>query len=130
MIETIVLTNTMIRIVATILFAKSDVFIIPLFFIIYLHVQYHFLSLNMLNNDLIAAPTPSREKINNNHGEVPKIPSKYLPNITPINTDAAIVTPICEKLAKARKVSLFLVFLSLFGSLLKIASSNFKKMVL
>lgn len=50
----------------------------------------------MLNKVPIAAPTPKKEKINSNHGEVLNRSSKYLPNKTPINIDAPMVIPICE----------------------------------
>lgn len=96
----------MIIIIRIILFAISDSSIIPLF--INILPCCHYLSLPMLNNALIAAPTPNKEKINSNQGAVPNKPSKYLPSRTPINTDAAIVIPICENCTKARNVSLLL----------------------
>lgn len=78
----------------------------------------------MLNNALIAAPTPSNEKINKSQGDVPNKPSKNLPKKTPTKTDDAIVTPICEKYDSARIVSLFLDC-----RLPNIASSLIKNMV-
>ena len=57
-------------------------------------VGYDYLCFVMLNTALIAAPAPSREKVNISQGLVPNKMSRYLPNRTPINTDAAIVTPI------------------------------------
>src|SRR5699024_2385690 len=65
-------------------------------------------SFGISNKDLKAAPIPSKENINKNHGDVPKNASKYLPIITPINIEAAMTTPICKNWAKARIVLLFL----------------------
>ncbi len=68
---------------------------------------YHFHFLAILNKVLIPSATPNIEKTERNHGSVPNLSSKYCPNNTPINTDAAIDTPICVKSAKARKTSLY-----------------------
>jgi hypothetical protein len=119
--------NAMNNIAIIILFAKSDSFIISLFLNNFFGC--YFLSLNLLNGTLIAAPTPDKEKNSSNQGFVPNKPSRYLPSMTPTITDAAIVTPISEKLAKARKVSLFVDCLSLLRSLVNIASSWLKNTV-
>jgi hypothetical protein len=83
----------------------------------------------MLNITLIAAPAPNKEQINSSQGLVPNKPSKYLPSKTPINIDAAIVTPICEKWVKARNVSLYLDCLPLLCLSSKTDPSSLKEIL-
>lgn len=84
---------------------------------------WHYFFSERPNTALRAAPTPRKEKTNSSQGEVPKKPSRLLPRKTPMNTNAAIVAPTCEKWAKARKKSLFIGDLSLSCRLLKTAPS-------
>jgi hypothetical protein len=89
MAETKTHISAMVSTVKTIRFAKSDSLTVLL--------SNHRSELEKLNINLMAAPAPNNEKTSPSQGAVPSNISRYLPNKTPINTDAAMVIPIWEK---------------------------------